>query len=280
MEVRSWIEAFTAEWSTIATQTVSYLPRLLLAIGMLVAGWLAAKLVRSVSIRLLLGLDRLWLRLISRRGLERLQPQFPPARIAGEILFWFVVLFSAAAAAAILGLDVFVSWLSAVATYIPILLTGLLIILAGVVISALMRDLTTTTAARTGIGKAELLGRLVQVMILIMATAIGVEQMGIDMSFLSVITGVALAATLGGAALAFGLGARSYMSNVIAGHQLRQLYQAGDRLRLRGFEGVIIELTPTKVILSTENNGRVIIPARLFEEEIAELQGRAGDENR
>lgn len=280
MEVRSWIEAFTAEWSTIATQTVSYLPRLLLAIGMLVAGWLAAKLVRSVSIRLLLGLDRLWLRLISRRGLERLQPQFPPARIAGEILFWFVVLFSAAAAAAILGLDVFVSWLSAVATYIPILLTGLLIILAGVVISALMRDLTTTTAARTGIGKAELLGRLVQVMILIMATAIGVEQMGIDMSFLSVITGVALAATLGGAALAFGLGARSYMSNVIAGHQLRQLYQAVDRLRLRGFEGVIIELTPTKVILSTENNGRVIIPARLFEEEIAELQGRAGDENR
>ena len=280
METASWIEAFTAEWSAIAAQTVAYLPRLLLAMGVLVAGWLAARLVRTASVRLLLGLDHLWLKLIARRGLERLQPQFPPARIAGEILFWFVVLFSAAAAATILGLDIFVSWLSAIATYIPILLTGLLIILAGVIISALMRDLTATTAARTGIGKADLLGRLVQVMILIMATAIGVEQMGIDMSFLSVITGVALATTLGGAALAFGLGARSYMSNIIAGHQLRSLYQAGDRLRLRNFEGTIIELTPTKVILGTEDDGRVIIPARLFEEEIAELQGRADVENR
>lgn len=279
MEFTTWIEAFREEFTAAAGLIAAYLPRLLLAILIMAVGWLAAKLVRSISVRLLLGLDGLWQRLIARRGLERLQPRHPPARIVGEILFWIVVLLFMAGAAAVLGLEIFVTWLSAVATYIPILLTGLLIILAGIIISAMLRDLVATTAERTGIGKSELLGRIVQITILVTATAIGVEQIGIDVTFLSVIIGIGLATTLGGIALAFGLGARDYMSNVIAGHQLRQVYQAGDRLRLRDYEGTIIELTPTRVVLSTEH-GRIIIPAALFEAEITELREKPDHEGR
>ncbi len=279
MEFTSWIETFSGEFTSAAGQIAAYLPRLLLALLIMVAGWLAAKLVRAISIRLLLGLDSLWQRLIARKGLERLQPRYPPARIVGEVLFWIVVLLFMAGAAAILGLEIFVAWLSTVATYIPILLTGLLIILAGIIISAMMRDLVATTAERTGIGKSELLGRIVQVTILVTATAIGVKQIGIDITFLSVIIGIGLATTLGGIALAFGLGARDYMSNVIAGHQIRRLYQTGDRLRLRDYEGTIIELTPTRVVLSTER-GRVIIPAALLEAEISEIREKSDHEGR
>lgn len=279
MEFTSWIETFSGEFTSAAGQIAAYLPRLLLALLVMVAGWLVAKLVRAISIRLLLGLDSLWQRLIARKGLERLQPRYPPARIVGEVLFWIVVLLFMAGAAAILGLEIFVAWLSTVATYIPILLTGLLIILAGIIISAMMRDLVATTAERTGIGKSELLGRIVQITILVTATAIGVKQIGIDITFLSVIIGIGLATTLGGIALAFGLGARDYMSNVIAGHQIRRLYQTGDRLRLRDYEGTIIELTPTRVVLSTER-GRVIIPAALLEAEISEIREKPDHEGR
>ncbi len=275
MEFTAWIEAFSEEFTGAATQIAAFLPRLLLALLIMVSGWLVAKLVRVASVRLLLGLDGLWQRLIARKGLERLQPRHPPARIIGEVLFWIVVLLFMAGAAGMLGLGTFVTWLSAVATYIPILLTGLLIILAGIIISAMTRDLVATAAERTGIGNSELLGRIVQVTILVTATAIGVEQIGIDTTFLSVIIGIGLATTLGGVALAFGLGARDYMSNVIAGHQLRRLYQTGDRLRLRDYEGTIIELTPTRVVLSTEH-GRVIIPAALFEAEVTEVREKPG----
>ncbi len=277
MEFPAWIETFSAEFTGAASQIAAFLPRLLLATGIMVAGWLVARLVRAISIRLLLDLDRLWQRLIARKGLERLQPRFPPARIAGEILYWFIVLLFMAGAATILGLEIFVSWLTAVATYIPILLTGLLIILAGIIISAMLRDLVATTAERTGMGRGELLGRIVQITILVTATAIGVEQIGIDITFLSVIVGIGLATTLGGIALAFGLGARDYMSNVIAGHQIRRVYRPGDRLRLRDHEGTIIELTPTRVVLSTER-GRVFIPAAVFEAEITELLEKTGRE--
>lgn len=280
MELGTWMETFSGEFSGIAAQIVAWLPRLLLAIGIMIAGWLVAKLVRWISTRLLLGLDRLWHRVISRGGLQQqLQPRFPPAQIAGEILFWFVVLFFLAGAAAVLGLEIFVAWISTVATYIPILLSGLLIILAGVIISAMMRDLVATAAEKTGVARSAMLGRIVQITILITATAIGVEQIGINITFLSIIMGITLATGLGGVALAFGIGARDYMGNVIAGHQVRKICQVGDRLRLGDHEGTIIELTPTRVILSTEL-GRVVIPARLFESGIVELMETPERENR
>lgn len=273
MDTTAWLKAFRNEFTELFFQIATYLPRLLFAILVMVIGWLVARLVRALSVRLLLGLDLLWHRLIARRGFERLQPRYPPARIAGEIAFWFVILFFMAGAASLLGLGTFVAWISKLTTYIPILLTGLLIIIAGIVLSSLLRELVASGAERAGIQRSDLLGRIVQIIILLTATAVGVDQIGINISFLSIIVGVALAATFGSVALAFGIGAQTYMSNVIAGHQLRQFYQIGDRLRIGGMEGTIVELSSTKVILSTAK-GRVIIPAKLFEEAVAELPER------
>lgn len=277
MDTTAWLKAFRTEFTDLFFQVATYLPRLLLAIAVMVLGWLVARLVRALSVRLLLGLDLLWQRLVSHKGLERLQPRLPPARIAGEFLFWFVVLFFMAGAASILGLGTFVAWISKLTTYIPILLTGLLIIIAGIILSSLLRELVVSGAERAGIQRGDLLGRLAQIAVLLTATAIGVDQIGINISFLSIIVGIALAATFGSVALAFGIGAQTYMSNVIAGHQLKQIYHIGDRLRIGGVEGTIIELSSTKVILGTDK-GRVIIPARLFEEAVAELPERTDRE--
>lgn len=268
MELTAWTEALGREFSTLIGETAAYLPRLLLAAMVLVAGWLVAKLLRMTSVHLLLGLDRLWHRFVARRGLEHLQPHYPPAKIAGEILFWFVILFAVAGAASVLGLGAFVEWLSQIAAYIPILLTGLLIILAGVVISALTRDVIASAAHKAGVARADLLGRITQATILLTSIAVGIDQIGVDISFISVVVGVALAATFGGVALAFGIGARDYMGNIIAGHQLKRLYRTGDRLRIRDIEGTVIELTTTKVVLDNER-GRFVVPAKLFEEEVA-----------
>lgn len=279
MDTTAWLKAFRTEFTELFFQVATYLPRLLLAIAVMALGWLVARLVRALGVRLLLGLDLLWHRLVSHKGLERLQPRYPPARIAGEFLFWFVVLFFMAGAASILGLGTFVAWISKLTTYIPILLTGLLIIIAGIILSSLLRELIISGAGRAGIQHRDLLGRLAQVAVLLTATAVGIEQIGINISFLSIIVGIALAATFGSVALAFGIGARAYMSNVIAGHQLKQLYHIGDRLRIGGVEGTIIELSSTRVILGTDR-GRVVIPASLFEETVAELPERTDRETR
>ena len=273
MDFTNWIDLLRTELSIIVDQTLKYLPRLLFALVIMLAGWLVAKLARAISVRLLIGIDRLWHRFISNRALEQFQPRYPPAKIAGEIIFWFIIMFFVAGAASILGLGTFVSWLSKVATYIPILLTGLLIILAGVIISALVRDLIISSAISAGIPQSDLLGRIAQMAILLVTVIVGADQIGIDVSFLSIIVGVLTAVTFGGIALAFGAGAKDFVANIISAHQLRQTLRIGDKMHIHGMDGVILEVTSTKVILDT-NQGRVIVPAKHFEQEVVVLRDR------
>ena len=67
-------------------------------------------------------------------------------------------------------------------------------------------------------------------------------------------------------ALALSLGARNYVANLIGGHHLRQAFSVGQQVKVSGFEGRILELTPIAVILETVE-GRVTLPAKVFGEE-------------
>ena len=98
----------------------------------------------------------------------------------------------------------------------------------------------------------------------------GASQAGIDSTLLMIALPVALGAVLGGAALAFGLGSRSAISSIIASYHLQRLYEVGQRVRIAGFEGRIVRITPTAVVLDAAE-GRVSVPAKLFGEKISVL---------
>jgi small-conductance mechanosensitive channel len=72
---------------------------------------------------------------------------------------------------------------------------------------------------------------------------------------------------LGGIALAFGLGARTHVSNIIAANQMRQIYQVGDRVRVGDIEGKIMDIMVARVIIETES-GTVDVPAKIFDEQV------------
>jgi len=89
---------------------------------------------------------------------------------------------------------------------------------------------------------------------------------------------IVVACVLGGLSIAFSLGARVYVSNLIGAHYLSREYRAGERVRVGGQEGVILEITPVAVVLETPE-GRLTVPARLFSEEATLLlAGKGGDD--
>lgn len=267
-------------WWAIVEPIAAYLPRILAAAAVLVAGWLLARLLRAAAVRLVTGVDRLWHAVILRSRLEQLQPRHPPAKIVGELVFWLTILFVVASAAEILGMGVFVNWLSAVAGYLPVFAAGLLIVLAGFVLSSLARDLVSSAAGTAGVAQGDLLGRVVQGLVLLAAVVVGVDQMGVDVDFLATVAAVAVGSVLGGGALAFGLGARSLAANVIAAQQVRKRYHVGDRIRVRELEGAILDIGTAAVVIDT-GQGRVTVPAAIFDEEISVLTVEAsGDEGR
>jgi len=208
--------------------------------------------------------------LISRafrgRGAGALRAPSASVEIVGSILFWVVILFFVASATQVLGLSVFTEWLKDLVGYLPTLLAGALIILAGALFSGLARDVTVAALPTLPEAQRLLVGRVVQVSILVTAIAVGADQIGIEITFLVVLAAVVTSAIVGGVALAVSLGARAYVANLIGAHYLRQAFGVGQRVRIGEVEGTILELTTISVVLETDE-GRVTIPGKVYNEE-------------
>lgn len=262
--------------SRMAERFVEYAPSILGAVLLLVAGWLTARLLRALAVKLMGVAELLLHRMFRGRAAA---PRIPSAsvEIVGSILFWVVMLFFVAAATQVLGLDVFTAWLRDLVGYLPTLVAGALIILAGALLSGLSRDLTVAATGHLPEAQRLLLGRIVQWTILVAAVAVGADQIGIKITFLTILAAVVASAVIGGVALAVSLGARHYIANLIGAHHLRQAFGVGQRVRVGGHEGRILDLTPVSLVIESDE-GRVTLPAKIYNEEpIVLLHGRDGD---
>lgn len=243
-----------------------YLPNVLGAFLLLLVGWGVAHLLRATAMRLTLLGERTLAGLSASRG--KAPPQLPKAsaKIFGGVVFWGVLLFFLTAATQVLGLQTFTAWLAHVVDYLPTVFVGALIIIAGFMLGKLARDLVEAAAVGAGARQRALIGRVAQAAILVTAILVGAEQIGVKVTFLVIIASASGIALVGAVALAVSLGAREYVANLIGGQALRQRYSVGQRVRVAGFEGRILELTDTAVVLETAE-GRASLPAKVFNEQ-------------
>lgn len=230
------------EWSTALQDVLSaflgkasqFLPKLVGALLLLLVGWLLARLLRSIGTNVVMTLERVLSQSsIARTGTSVRLPLIS-ARMLGSILFWLVLLFFVTAATDVMGLDIFTAWLAQLVGYLPTVAAGGLIIIVGVLASRMARQLVEAAPVGEVQAQRELLGRMVQAVILITAVLVGADQIGIRVTFLVVMAAVIVAALVGAAALAVSLAARSYVANLIGSHYLRQTYSIGQQVRVDG----------------------------------------------
>lgn len=238
---------------------LQWLPQLVAGLAVLLAGWIAAQLLRIAASRLAAMLNPLLRRL--RADDDGALPLSP--RLIGGVVFWLVLLAFAAAAAGVLGLSVFSDWIDALLRMLPALLAAALVLFTGVVGATLLRNLVTRAARRLEYRAA--LGYATQGLVLALAAVIALDLIGLDVSFLMLLAGVVLGAVAGALALAFGLGARTTVGNLLGARYLRRHVHLGDELRIGDIEGRVVELSVQDVVLETEE-GRTVVPARWFSE--------------
>lgn len=254
----------TSTESAIST-VADHLPSVLLALLVLVIGWLLARLMRSIARKAFAGTNRLLNRLIDRRNTGEVQLSPVVASILSEILFWVVVLLAAAIAARIAELPALSGWLERIAEWLPNLLMGVAIIVIGYLASIAAGDQVSSSARKARSTQSVLIGRLTQSAIFITGIIIGLDQIGVNVTLLTGLFVVSAACILIGFSIAFGLGARDHVSNLIGARTARQRLRPGTTLRIGDIEGEVLEVTHTQIAIETED-GRALLPARLAEE--------------
>jgi small-conductance mechanosensitive channel len=257
----------TAWLSDVAALVQEFLPQLLATALLVFTGWVLALVLRFLAGRLLT-------RVVER---ARRSADFKDAvddagirssipKIVAAFVFWVTWLFFISAAIESLGFTVVTDVLSQVAYYLPNVLAAIVIVLAGLIVARLVRRGATAGARSAGVVNAERVGRAAQMLVLVVAVVVAMDQIGIDAQLLVILLTVVTAATFGSAGLAFGMGARATVGNIIASHYIAQTYRIGQTIRIGDIEGEIIQTTPTAVLLATRD-GRMLIPARRFSEE-------------
>lgn len=272
--MEQWVSDLTKVALDLWRVTLAFLPRLAGALVLLLAGWITARLLRLVTFRLVRRLSH-WgtiEREVKASGVDDVAP-----RAVSTIIYWAVFLVFFAAAGQILGLAMVSDVLSRLVRYLPSVLSGVVVVIAGVVVGNLARHTATSAARVARLANAPVLGEIARAAVLVVAGVIALEQFGINSTVLIVALGLAIGGGIGGVALAFGLGSRESVANLIAGRNLSRLYRPGQRIRVGDVEGRIIQLEGSSVTLDTAE-GKAVVPARLFAETTSVLLDDGGDQ--
>ena len=270
-----WEESLTHSYDEITLQFIDFAPQLMAAIALLILGWMVAHTLRVVSRKLVRRLDSLFQSDDTTDDAKQRNMRRSYAVIISKLVFWMTIIFFIAAATNLLGWDIVSSWMAGIGIYIPNLVTGLVIILAGFLLANVTEKAVTSAALTAGMSHAEELGRIIQLVVIFTALVIGAEQIGIDVSFLSNVMVVIVGVLFAGGALAFGIGARTLVANIIGAQYLRKHCRIGEQMQIGDVEGSIIEVSQTSVVLDTEY-GRTVVPAKHFQERVSSF--RAGHE--
>ncbi len=239
--------------------------RLIAATTLLAAGLVLAFLLRLIAVRGIGAIERAVPGRAFSTTFAGIARERRIADLVGGVAFWAVLLFFVATAANALGVPLLSSVVGSFAAFVPRVFAAVLILIVGLVVGNVARGTVSATATRVGGTFGSGLGQVVRVAIVLSAALIALAELGVDIAILTALFSVGLGALLGGFALAFGLGARTAISNIIGSHYLRKSFAIGQTVRIGDIEGVISDLTATAVIIDVPG-GRMTVPAKQFDE--------------
>jgi hypothetical protein len=261
-----WGAQLIAVFSETFASLITYLPVVLTSIAVLLIGWLLAILLRGLVRRALESMDWLFARLMPRSAGRSETLTRATSRAVSTVVFWIVLLIFAASALRILGGSLFERWTDYLLGYLPSAIGGIIIIVVGFTGGTLARHILEQASVGLGVGQSSLVGRLAQAVIVVSCVVIGIDQLGVNVNFLILLTTVTAAAVFGGIALVFALGTRQHLANLIGAHYARKHYAPGDYVKIGGFEGRVVEIADGCVFIETDV-GDVSVPGQHFSAE-------------
>lgn len=201
-------------------------PTVLLALVIVALGFIAAKVLQRLVDRFLkgIGLNRMLDRGGVMQAVERSGARVNPARLISSLVFWLVMFAVVLAAANVLGLQSVAAVVGNLVGYIPSVITAIVIVVAGILLGQFVGGLIATSIG--GIHGGRALARAGQGGVIIIATFMALQELGIASDIVTTAFAILFGAIALALSLAFGLGNRD-----LAGEVTRQWYDQYKRER-------------------------------------------------
>jgi hypothetical protein len=193
-------------------QAGEFVPRLVIALVVLLIGWFVAKAARFAVAK---GLRTVNFHVLTQRaGMDGFLRdggiQYTTTDILSLLVYWLVILAALLIGFQSLGLTYITDLLGRVVLFVPRVMVALLILVFGAYFARFLGSAISAYCRNVHIQDADLLGRLAQYAVLTFVVLIALDQVGIGgdivrQTFLIVLAGLVFAL-----ALAFGLGGKEW----------------------------------------------------------------------
>ena len=211
---------FTERLQTSLAQIADFLPALIGAVIILLAGYLLAKLLEKGTARVL---RRIRFNQALERGgvmeaVDRSGARLDPTVVIANLVFWILMLAVILLAANAIGLESLGAVFADLVSYIPSVIAAIVIILLGIVLGGFVGGLILASAG--GIHGGVALARIGRGGVIVLAIFMALQELGVATEIVTTAFAILFGAVALALALAFGLGNRD-----LAGEVTRAWYQ-------------------------------------------------------
>ncbi len=268
-------EALTRLLDKTAYLIGTYGEAFLLGLLIIVVGWITAVLLRALATRLLraAGLDVVADRIGMRAYLERHDIGGRPSTAIGWILYAAVLYSALVLAFDQMGLYAAAGFLRTAAALVPHVLVVFILLLLGLILGKLARNVSAGGARLLGLPAPDLFGAGARTGVFLLALVVALDYLGwASTTVLLGGLGVLLLGGLG-SGLLFALSARRLTESLLARGFLTATYRPGDRIRIGETEGTVLKIDATVTRIKAET-GEVVLPNRRLHDSRVEVLPR------
>jgi ABC-type multidrug transport system fused ATPase/permease subunit len=213
----SWQIVLLEPARTVLGQIGMFLVNILLVLILMIIGWLVSRGIKTLVTNGLraMKLDELSDRIELEGLLEKGGISYSLSELIGIICYWLALLVTVVVALSPVGL-ITPGLVDKVVSYIPNVVLAIFILIVGMFIATLLKNIVLTAAGNAGLRQGVALGKIVEIIVVIFAALMSLEQLGIGVTITEVTLSVILGSVGLAMALAFGLGCKDLAGKFVS----------------------------------------------------------------
>lgn len=210
-------EAIFAAANSILSRFFAFIPVLLGALIIFLFGLVLGKWAKALIIKILAAvkLDQTLRKAGLDSYLNKADIRGKVEVFFGELVHWLIILVFSMAAVNVLGLTAVSAVLNSLLSYIPRIISAVLVLTIGVLLAGLVESLIKGAVSQVDIRISRMLAKIASYLVVVVSAMAAVNELGIAQSLINTLF-IGVVATLSlGIGLAIGLGAKELVAKIL-----------------------------------------------------------------
>ncbi len=244
--VMNWSSYISESFHSFWLKVVDAFPSILGAIVILIIGWLAAKLVRYLIQKSLTKIAKS--KTIANYINDDNQTVFSRTiQIIAQFVYWVIILLFLVIASESLGWNVVSQEIGVLFRYIPLLFSGVIILIIGWYIARLIKNILAGSMNSFGMSGGNQISTIAFYVIMVFVGVTALNQIGVNTAILNQNITLIIACVLLSFGIAFGIASKNLVENFLSGSYAKKHLKVGLWIKVNDIEGVIEAIDNTTV---------------------------------